>query len=316
MIGEKMERKKLLLLNPMEYEHDFDRQALKKLEGTPGLEKLARKLNKHGFERFERLKNTGSNIKVTPDCFPEIFQLLKEVCEILYFKNIPDLYIEWDDHPNAGTLGSENPLIILTHGAVDSLTPEELLYVIGHEVGHIKSGHQLYHSMARYVELTSAVISEGTLGVGLAVGMGMELPLLYWSRMSELTADRAGFLACQDIETVISTEMKLAGAPTKYYGKLDTKQFIKQSKEFKGFDFSSLDKIAKMILIIDKTHPWSVLRTSELLKWYESGAYQKIIDKHGKNTIEELKINCYKCGRELKGHETFCGVCGTKVWKR
>ena len=78
----------------------------------------------------------------------------------------------------------------------------------------------------------------------------MELPLLYWSRMSELTADRAGFLACQDIETVISTEMKLAGAPTKYYGKLDTKQFIKQSKEFKGFDFSSLDKIAKMILIM------------------------------------------------------------------
>lgn len=37
MVGENMERKKLLLLNPIEYEHNFDKRALKTLEGTPGL---------------------------------------------------------------------------------------------------------------------------------------------------------------------------------------------------------------------------------------------------------------------------------------
>ena len=37
-----MERKQLLLLNPVEYEHQFDKKALKTLEGTPGLEKAVK----------------------------------------------------------------------------------------------------------------------------------------------------------------------------------------------------------------------------------------------------------------------------------
>ena len=311
-----MERKKLLLLNPSEYEHSFDKQALNTLEGTPGLEKSVKYIHKHGVERIFRLGFTGSNIKVTPKNFPEIYQLLEEACANIFLKDIPDMYIEWNYEVNAMAIGSQKPMIVLYSGAVDLLSKEELLFVIGHEVGHIKSGHMLYHDMALILPYLGDIIGAATLGIGSLVSSGMELSLMYWYRMSEFTADRAGLLACQDQKVVLSALMKMGGVPKKYFDKMDTEDFVQQAKEFKGFDYDSMDKVAKLILIATQTHPWTVMRASEIIKWFDSGKYQEIIDLHGKDSIEELEISCVKCGRKLKGTETFCGVCGEKVWKR
>ncbi len=311
-----MERKKLFLLNPTEYEHSFDKQALNSLEGTPGLEKLVRKINEYGIERIYRLGYTGSNIKVTPDNFPDIYKLLEEACDNIYLKNIPDMYIEWNYEINALAIGSQNPMVVLNSGAVDLLTKEELLFVIGHEVGHIKSGHMLYHDMALILPILGEIIGSVTLGIGSLLSSGLEFSLMYWYRMSELTADRAGLLACQDEKVVLSALMKMGGVPKNFYDKMNTDAFIKQAKEFKGFDYDSMDKVAKLILIATQTHPWTVMRASEIIKWSDSGKYQNIIDIHGKDSIEELEISCFKCGRMLKGTETFCGVCGAKVGNR
>ena len=47
-----------------------------------------------------------------------------------------------------------------------------------------------------------------------------------------------------------------------------------------------------------KRHPWTVMRASEILKWVETGAYQKIIDKDPNQSP-----SCFKCGQVLKGTE-------------
>lgn len=311
-----MERKKLFLLNPREYEHSLDKQALNTLEGTPGLEKLARKYNKHAVERYFRLMYTGSYLRINESNFPDILNILKEACANLDLRDIPDIYIQWDYSVNGFTTGSEKPLIVLTSGAVDLLNEEELLYLVGHEVGHIKSGHMLYHEMAIVFPILGDVIASATLGLGGLVFSGLELALLYWYRMSEFTADRAGLLACQNEDAVITALMKMSGVPKDFYDKIDKEGFVEQAKEFKGFDYDALDKIGKTVMIMDKTHPWTVMRASEILKWIDSGKYEEILEKHSAENIEELEIACRKCGHKLTGNETFCGVCGAKVWKR
>ncbi|WJI10452.1 protease [Methanobacterium sp. CWC-01] len=311
-----MERKKLLLLNPKEYEHEFDRAALETLEGTPGLEKLARKFNKHAVERYFRLMYTGSYLKVNENNFPDVYQKLEEACANLYVKHLPELYIQWDYSINGFTTGSEKPLVVLTSGAVDLLSPDELLYLIGHEVGHIKSGHMLYHEMAIVLPFLGDIIGSATLGIGSLVSTGVELSLLYWYRMSELTADRAGLLACQNPDAAYSALMKMAGVPKNFFEKINQDDFIQQARDFKSFDYNAMDKIGKTILISVQDHPWTVMRASELLKWVESERYEKLLELHGKDNLEELEISCQKCGHKLKGNETFCGVCGSKVWKR
>jgi Zn-dependent protease with chaperone function len=311
-----MDRKQLLLLNPAEYEHHFDKKALKTLEGTPGLEKAVKYIHKHGVERMIRLVNTGSHIRVTPDNFPDIYKLLEEACANIFLKDIPELYIQWSYDVNAFAVGSQNPIIILNSGAIDLLSDDELLWLIGHEAGHIKSGHMLYHDMSLIIPILGDILGSATLGIGGLVSSGLELALLYWYRMSELTADRAGLLACQDKNAVYSTLMKAGGVPKSFFDKMNTEDFIKQAEDFKGFDFDSTDKVAKTVMISISEHPWTVLRASEILKWVDSGKYDEIIEMHGKGSLEDIEITCPKCGKKLGGNETFCGVCGSKVWKR
>src|SRR5690606_37803653 len=98
-------------------------------------------------------------------------------------------------------------------------------------------------------------------------------------RKSEYTADRAGLLACQDIKAVVSAIMKMAGVPPRYYGYVSQSDFIQQAKDFGDFDFDKLDKVAKMISVLDDTHPFTVMRAAELNKWIELGDYMKVLNR-------------------------------------
>ncbi|MEL6654424.1 MAG: hypothetical protein AAFQ87_26855, partial [Bacteroidota bacterium] len=68
-----MNRKILRPLHSAEYEHPFDRQALKRLERTRGLELLTNRLLDYGMEKYLRIKHTGDNIKITNENIPELY---------------------------------------------------------------------------------------------------------------------------------------------------------------------------------------------------------------------------------------------------
>lgn len=306
-----MERKQLLMLNPREYEHPWDKKALDTLKGQKGFDKLANEFYKHSLERVLRIQYTGSYLKVTNTHFPEVLEKLQEACRIINLSPIPELYIEMGWGIRAHTVGTENPMISVTRRSIDWLSDDELLGLLGHNVGHVKSTHMLYHDMAKVLPIVGDLIGGSTLGVGKVIAAGLEAYLLQWYRMSELTADRAGLLACQNFETYIQFLMKYSGSPKSHFDSIDTNEFIKQAREFQSFDYDSLDKVAKAATIIWKSHPWTVLRASELLKWVESGEYQKILDKDSSGTL-----TCFNCGAELKGEEKFCGDCGASTTKR
>lgn len=242
---EDIDRKKLILLNPREYEHPFDKKALNTLEGTPGLDKLVREFYKHGLERVFRILYTGSYLKVKEDHFPGLYVSLEEVCSIIDLNNIPDMYIHQQAGINAEAIGAKNPMIVLTRRAVDWLSKNELIGLIGHEVGHVKSGHMLYHDMAKIIPILGDVIGQSTLGIGKVVSMSLEAALFHWYRMSELTADRAGLLACQDYDTYIKILIKISGIPKSHFDKIDVEGFEEQAREFQSYDFDSLDKSLK-----------------------------------------------------------------------
>jgi Zn-dependent protease with chaperone function len=100
---------------------------------------------------------------------------------------------------NAFTVGSENPIVVLNTKTVECLTEAELRFILGHEVGHIKSQHSLYHWIARFIlPYIGDTLGKATFGIGKIFTAPLQLALLSWSRKSELTADRAGLLACQN----------------------------------------------------------------------------------------------------------------------
>ena len=299
-------------LRPQVYEHPSDSAALNALTHTAGFDKVVEKLNAWGIERILRVRLTGSYIRVQPDNFPAIYRILAIVRDRLDVPIHVDLYIAAGGEINAYTVGVERPLIVLTTALVDLLSEDEIMFVIAHELGHVKSRHVLYYQIAEFLPVIADVLGSVTFGMGDLFSLTIEVALLYWKRMSEFTADRAGLLGCQNADAAWRTMIKLAGLPSKYYGSINTEDFLRQAKDFKDMDTDALSKIAKALSTLGATHPWTVLRAQQLHIWIESGGYQFVLDnpRGAPPPIPQLGRFCPQCGYTLSGRETFCPACG------
>ena len=268
--------KKILTgLDHTSYEHPFDQKALSALESTPGLDLVGKFITKNMVERVYTTQYTGSHLRVTKDSYPKIYEYLEYACQILDIKKIPELYIEWGYNINACTVGAENPIIVLNSGLIDLCDDEEIMFVIGHELGHVKSNHMLYHMMAQVINIIISMIPFGSLAAA-----PVQFALFYWDRMSEFTADRAGLLCCQKPTVAIKTLMKMAGVPQSMYRSINVESFIQQAKDFKQLDFEGMNKVIKTISIADDSHPWTVMRATQLIEWLNTGEAKKILKTH------------------------------------
>lgn len=293
-------QQKLINLKSSEYEHPFDKAALEKVNSIPLLPQLTNFVLNWAVIKWKIVGMCGSNFHVTKDACSDLFNLAKQVTETLDLDRLPNIYVEQDYYVNAYTTGYQNDaFIVLSTGAVDKLTDEELSFVIGHEAGHIKSGHVLYHLMTAFLsQILSAIPGLNTIGT-----LGIGPALTYWNRMSEFTADRAGLLACQDLNVALSSIMKMSGLPERYFAKASIEGFMKQAREFDEAYGGTSDQIIKTISIMDDDHPWTVVRAAELIRWYESGDYERILN------LTKGKL-CPVCKQTVSKETIVCPICG------
>lgn len=268
-------KKPLYGLEHTEYEHPFDKKALIALEATPGLSAVGKLIVRYTVENYYTVQYTGSCLKVTNQNYPAIFDYLRYACHILDLSPIPDLYMQYGYNINAFTIGSENPIIILNSGLLDLCDEDEILFIIGHECGHIKSNHMLYHMMAQLINTSIDIVPGGRL-----FAAPLQFALYYWSRMSEFTADRAGLLCCQNMKAVARAFIKMSGLPRNQYKNIDPKTFVEQARNFQQMDYEGLNKVVKSMSIARSDHPWTVMRTSQLIDWVSTGEVERIMCSH------------------------------------
>lgn len=291
----------LINLDPSNYEHPFDNVALEALRATKGFDAVVNFVLNWTAIKWHIVQLCGSNFHVTPQSCPELYQLVQSLADTLDIDRLPKIYTQWSYGINAYTTGYKDDTILVLHtGAVDLMTEPELSFIIGHELGHIKSGHVLYHAMVQYI--AQIIASAGLLGT---IAEPLKLAFLYWDRMSEFTADRAGLLACQNLDAALSASMKMAGIPKKYFDTTNPRVFLEQAEEFMSQYGDTVNTIIRTISILDDSHPWTVMRAYELVKWVESGEYQAILDNHrGKQ--------CPNCNHFVELNAPICPVCGSK----
>ena len=301
-------------LKPQTYEHPLDRKALDALQQTGGLETLIRKFNEWGLERMLQVQLAGSHLKVTADSFPELHQTLRAAVATLDLPLLPELYVAAQGEINAFTAGVAHPIVVVSSEAVDALTADELLFVIGHELGHIKSGHVLYYQIAEFVPVFGEILGGVTLGLGELAGSGLRVALNNWKRISEFTADRAGLLVCQDANVALTVMMKLAGLPRSRYEQANTEDFIAQARAFESLDSDALSWIARRLSAMSQSHPWMVLRAQQCLAWIDAGSYEQVLGADHEGAHPSLGAAfCVKCGARLGGAAVFCNGCGMRL---
>jgi Zn-dependent protease with chaperone function len=254
------------------YEHPADRSALVALRKLTGFDTILKNLAGLFNDRALRLMFLASSVRASEEQFPNLYHAMLDGCYILDLPKVPELFISQDPSVNAMTLGTDKPFIVITSGMVDLMDDEEIRFIIGHELGHVLSGHSVYRTMLYHlINLAQRLVFIPFAWIGLkAVIWGLE----EWYRKSELSCDRAGLLAGQDEAAGRRALMKTAGGSR--LADLSHDAFHEQAREYDAVP-DVRDSLLKLLQLQGTTHPFAVIRFAELDRWASDGEYRDIL---------------------------------------
>ena len=255
------------------WEHPADRAALNSLRSLPGFDEVVRKVAGFFGEKGVRQLFLANAVRVGPTQRPQLYALYQEVCDTLDWKVEPELYVSQTPLVNAAAVGFDKPFIVLNSGMLTLLDKDERRNIMGHELGHIMSGHTTYTTIA--IIILTIGLNNLPFLAGVAL-LPFQLALLEWYRKAELSADRAGLLATQNPQAVMSTFLKLAGGGAGD-DTISVDAFIEQAGQYEsGGDLA--DRVWQVINTAFRTHPFGTVRAAEIKRWMDSGEYEKILN--------------------------------------
>lgn len=251
------------------WEHPADRAALNALRRLPAFDEILRKIFGFFGEKPIRLAFQANAVRCSPTQHARVHRLYERAASTLDAPAEYPVFVSQSPVVNAGAYGMERPFIIVNSAALHLLDDDELQFVLGHEIGHIMSGHVLYTTM---MTLLVQLAQRGFPIVGLAA-RAILIALMEWYRKAELSCDRAGSLAVQQPEVGMRTMLKFAGGET---GLTHLPEFIRQADAYRqGGDLA--DQVFKVLNLLGTDHPFPVLRVGEMRDWFESGEYDRIL---------------------------------------
>jgi Zn-dependent protease with chaperone function len=162
-------------------------------------------------------------------------------------------------------------MIVLNSELVRLLDNDGLRAVIAHEATHVLAEHVLYGTALQILLRLSTRLP---LVAGLPL-MAVRAALLEWFRAAELTCDRGAAVVTRQPMAVCRALMTLAAGEAAEQLNLDA--FIAQGLDYREKG-GGLEKLTRLLIDLNITHPMPVRRIHELLKWVREGDYDRIVD--------------------------------------
>ena len=181
-----------------------DGQAMAKLQSMPALHAVVRNVSDKVGRPW--IESTFNAIRLGPRQFPDVWNQAVLAARILGLPKMPDVYISGDQMWNTYTYGTENSsFIVLGTSHLINFAGDELLFVLAREMGHCRAGHALWKTVTRFIagdtSVHSGILSDGLINAispSHLIKGALDMPLMAWSRQSDISADRAGLMAVGD----------------------------------------------------------------------------------------------------------------------
>lgn len=280
--------------------HPEDESALNAMKNVPGFDTLVKKFMQIGYEAMLHGVNMASKIRLSETQLPEIYHKVTKICDKQEI-SCPEVYLEMSPYPNAYTYGDTDIFMVLTSGLFDYLDSDEIDSVIAHECGHIVCHHVLYHTIAEFLRT-------GVSGLIGDLAEPLKLAVYYWSRKSELSADRAAALTC-GVETVVKTQLRLAGGPKVLTDNVNIEEWANQAEQYEEIRGGSLwDRFLQMGATMMLDHPFAAVRVREALNWSKTDEFKTVSD-----LIAGKVRLCPHCNQPVSLEWVYCKYCGNRL---
>ena len=247
----------------MEFAHSVDAAIIRSLD-NPAINGVFNKVVQTSIDASYGL-SLATGIHVSRNTYPELYAIVEECAAKL---NIPVPYVIISDQVrgiNACTAGTDQFAFI----AISSMLPvvlnaDELKFVIGHECGHLALGHVVYHTALGMMCAAGGLLPM----VGNIIAKTISYPLNAWSRRSEISADRAGLICCNDVQVAKRSLFKLE-AGFLNISSVDIDAYVRESEAM--LENSTLGRLNEFFM----SHPIIPKRIKAIDLFGRSVAYAK-----------------------------------------
>ena len=204
--------------------------------------------------------------QVTPLSAPDLIPLIEESSTRLQVEPV-NIFIVPSRQLNAYTFGMESPRAIVLYSSIFKIMDrDEIQFVLGHEMGHIKLGHTSLNTLVG-----------GLAGIPSTLGAAaiMALAFRWWNRACEYSADRAGILACGNPEKAISALVKFEVGPAA----LTRSGLQTAMQHLESDDEDIMHNLEEVVA----SHPMIAKRINEIRSFSKSSSYLQIQSLVNKN---------------------------------
>ncbi|MDX6769995.1 MAG: M48 family metallopeptidase, partial [Elusimicrobiota bacterium] len=229
-----------------------ERRGMEALLGDPAVKRACDAARAGLAGDLQRRRLLSEALRVTDKLMPEFAALLKKAQALAGpAGRVVEAFVHDDAKLNAACMdaGDGRVYLLFTSRIVERMTPGELLFVAGHELGHAAFRHH---------DLPATALLRGAKGLTQA----QALALMSWSRRAELSCDRVGFLCCRSLSDAASALLKLTCGLGEPHVKLDLEALKTQMA-----DITSLTAGVEASEDWLSTHPYSPLRAAALAEF-------------------------------------------------
>lgn len=190
-----------------------------------------------------------NGVLIGPNQFPEVYDRVEEVCELLHINKVPDIYVIQSGgvlNAFATKFARKNMIVIYSEifDLINSDDKEVLTFVIAHELAHIKCKHIVKQSII--------------LPAMLIPSLGKA-----YSRACEYTCDRIAANCISNLEAALDGLTLLAMGKT-LYKKVNRNEYLLQSSMEKGLFVTLAEN--------SSTHPSLPRRINEIQLFFSDSS--------------------------------------------
>ncbi|NTV94419.1 MAG: zinc-ribbon domain-containing protein [Thiobacillus sp.] len=260
-----------------EFEHPAMQQVNQTLRQSIILNQMAESISARvGKPWYESCFNS---VQVTDKQYAKLGELAAIAARRIGFARVPSVYIEADRGYQSNTYGSEADAFVNVGMFLPKLLADrELLFILGHEFGHLLCRHALWMTVSLFLcgQSRSNIMSEGLLALLSnplkILESGVESMIMNWMRVADLTADRAALLVCGDISVARRTLFLLYFKSRRELEEVDVEAWARQQENQDA-------AMAEVSQIMTSATPYLGLRLRALGEFYASPRYGQLRDK-------------------------------------
>ena len=222
------------------------------------LNRSIKRQSEKGEQSATRRHLLATSVRLSPGMAAGIHKKADRCVERLGIDSPLELYAYASPQFNAACFKPEEGrvFIMFSSSLLEAFNDSELLFVMGHELGHHVYGHH---------QIPIGYVLRGRQ----PPPADLALDLFAWSRYAEISADRAGAFCAQDLESVARALFKLAsGITDERVVRFELDEFLAQVDDMLAFDDKPGQGAPKQDWF--STHPFSPLRVKALKLFHGS----------------------------------------------